>query len=300
MSDVDARLRVIARDLYAGDPAEFVDVRTARVAQARAAGDRELGTALGRLRRPTQVARLVNLLARERPDDVAALLDLGIELTEAQRRLSGDRMRELARRRSAVVGALARAAVALGTDHGITASDGAVREISQTLHAALADPATAALVRDARLSSAVHYDGLGPAGLTLAGAGPATDGPGEDRARTAADERTGLAEEYAAAQRRLDGATSAMTDAEAAARDTEVAAGELTSERDRRRADVERLRDELQVSEDELRGVEQRLQFATASARAAAAELAAAHDDLEAARSAVRALRSRPDGAPES
>ena len=56
-------LDTVADELYRLDPGDFVEVRKARVAQARKAGDRELANAIGQLRKPTVVAWTVNLLA---------------------------------------------------------------------------------------------------------------------------------------------------------------------------------------------------------------------------------------------
>ncbi|MFZ2528890.1 MAG: hypothetical protein WAX14_14760, partial [Rhodococcus sp. (in: high G+C Gram-positive bacteria)] len=89
----------IADELYGLDPNEFVAVRNERVAQAREAGDGAAATTIGKLRKPTVAAWLVNALARERTDELAALLDLGSALRTAQRRLSGDDLRTLSAQR---------------------------------------------------------------------------------------------------------------------------------------------------------------------------------------------------------
>ena len=70
-------LETAANELYALSPDEFVDHRQQLVAEARKAGDRTLATQIGKLRRPTRSAWLINLLARQEPDEVTALLELG-------------------------------------------------------------------------------------------------------------------------------------------------------------------------------------------------------------------------------
>src|SRR3954464_12036662 len=105
-------------ELYAGSPDDFIERRTALVAQARAAKDRELAKQIGALRRPTRSAWLVNLLAREDADELGALLDLGDALRAAQEQLSGAELRRLSAQRRTAVDGLARRAAALGAEHG--------------------------------------------------------------------------------------------------------------------------------------------------------------------------------------
>lgn len=78
----------VADELYGLDPAEFVEARKARVTQARKEGDRELATAIGKMRKPTLVAWVVNNFAREEPEQLEELLELGEALRDAQRHLS--------------------------------------------------------------------------------------------------------------------------------------------------------------------------------------------------------------------
>src|SRR5687768_1394812 len=114
----DALAAVVAR-LYAVPPEDFVAVRSEEVARARKARDTGLAAAIGKLRKPTLAAWLVNLLAHERPDLVAELLELAAELRDAQRELRGAELRELSTRRRATVGALAKEAARLaGPDRG--------------------------------------------------------------------------------------------------------------------------------------------------------------------------------------
>lgn len=65
---------------------------------------------------------------------------------------------------------MARQAGDLAADHGQAASENALREVGQSLHAALADPDIAEQVRAGRLVTAVSYSGMGPAGMAVVGA----------------------------------------------------------------------------------------------------------------------------------
>ena len=103
-------LEAATEQVYAATPEDFMAVRTALVAEARQAKDRELAKAIGALRKPTRSAWLINLLARSAADEVAGLLDLGEALREAQASLSGPELRRLSGERQKAVRALARRA----------------------------------------------------------------------------------------------------------------------------------------------------------------------------------------------
>src|ERR671923_54590 len=78
--------------LYALPPEQFVAGRDGLVRQLRARGEREAAAMVAVLRRPTLSLWAANWLAREAPEEVRALLGLGAELRDAQRRaLAGDR-----------------------------------------------------------------------------------------------------------------------------------------------------------------------------------------------------------------
>ncbi|MBF6236008.1 hypothetical protein IU474_02810 [Nocardia otitidiscaviarum] len=159
-------LEEVAGELYGLAPSEFVAARDERVRRAREAGDRALAGAIGKLRRPTVAAWAVNVLAREATDEVTALLALGDALREAQRKLSGEALRALTTQRQQVVNALTRKAGELAAAHDQKLSEATLREIGQTLHAALADPDVAAAVRTGTLTTATSYEGFGPATLS--------------------------------------------------------------------------------------------------------------------------------------
>ena len=65
----------IGDELYALPPPMFTAARDAAVAQARTEGDVATARQLATLKRPTQSAYLVNLLALRRPDVVTELID---------------------------------------------------------------------------------------------------------------------------------------------------------------------------------------------------------------------------------
>jgi len=240
-----------ANELYALSPDEFVDHRQQLVAEARQAGDRALATQIGKLRRPTRSAWLINLLARQEPDEVTALLELGAALQEAQQRMAGDELRQLSAQRRKAVDALARRAVELGRERGYSAPDGAIQEVSQTLQTALGDPEIAELVRSGRLNQAVTYGGFGSTDLASALAAPpstkAPSRPGKqapaEPARASDPKQRRVAEKAAAEAR--ERAAAARKAAESAESEAEAATQHADEQADR----VESLRSQLRQAE---------------------------------------------------
>ena len=132
-----------AAQLYALAPEDFVAGRTALVKRARAAKDKPLADALGALRKPTRTAWVVNLLARDDPDAVSALLDLGDQLRAAQEERDGTALRALSAQRRKAIDALVRRGTELGRQAGHAPTESTLNEVAQTLQAALGDPAVA-------------------------------------------------------------------------------------------------------------------------------------------------------------
>jgi hypothetical protein len=245
-------LETAANELYALSPDDFIERRQQLVAEARQARDRQLATEIGRLRRPTRSAWLVNLLARQEPEAVTALLELGGALQDAQQRMAGDELRQLSAERRKTVDALARRAVELGTEHGYSVPEGAKQEVGQTLQTALGDPEIAELLQAGRLMQAVTYGGFGPTDLASAlGASlpakvpsqPAKPAPTEPapaldpKRRREAEKAAKEARERAAASH--EAAESAEAEAEAATQRADELADQVESLRSQlRQAEV--------------------------------------------------------------
>jgi hypothetical protein len=244
-------LETAANELYALSPDEFIERRQQLVAEARQMRDRELATQIGKLRRPTRSAWLINLLARREPEKISALLELGNALQEAQQRMAGDELRKLSTERRRTVDGLARRAVELGQEQEYSAPDGAVQEVSQTLQTALGDQEIADLVRTGRLTQAVTYGGFGPTDLASAfGATLPTKAPSKPEKRTPAapapvpDSKQRRAAEKAAAE-----AQEQATAARQAAESAESEAAAATQQADELADRVESLRAELRQTE---------------------------------------------------
>jgi hypothetical protein len=257
--DPDELVGPAADELYGLAPEDFTAARDEQVRAARAAGDRPLAAALGRLRRPTVSAYVLNLLVRDQPEVGEQLVALGGELRRAQAELSGPALRELAGQRAQLVGALVRSARKVAATHGHRMTPAVALELEQTLHAALADPDVAAEVGSGRLVRATIRTGFDAAA-------PAAPAPARRLRAVRDDERAEdpsvvrerrrreqLAAERESLQASLDAAVEAR---DAAADAADAAAHELEhAERDRVAAAglVEDLRARLAAAEDDER-----------------------------------------------
>lgn len=151
----------MADELYALPREEFIITRDARAKQARAAGRRDLAAAIGRLRKPTSAAWMVNLLAREQPDEVRGLVDLGEALRAAHGRLDGAVLQQLSRRRHQVVHALVQQARSLARKAGYPAGEAVARDVEATVIAALTDPDAARELAAGRLATSLSITDVG-------------------------------------------------------------------------------------------------------------------------------------------
>lgn len=271
MADVG---REVLRELYAEPPERFVAARDAAVAAARAEGDRALATAIGRLRKPTVGAWLVNLLAWHAPDDLAALYAVGDELRAAQRDLRGGDLRELSARRRSVVADL----VARSRELAARARPGDAAlpwdEVTASLNAVLSDVDTAEQVRQGRLVRTTAYAGFGEPDVAWAAApaapprNPARDADRPKRAAAREAERTAQAELRAARrdEERARGAYDDAAGAEDAARarlaDVEAALAELRERKATAQAELNDRRAERQAAQRALTAATRRLQRA--------------------------------------
>lgn len=236
-------------ELYAASPDDFVERRTALVAQARAAKDRPLATAIGQLRKPTRVAWLVNVYARLAADELGSLLDLGEALQAAQEQLSATDLRRLSEQRRTMLAAATRRAVTLGESAGYTATEAVRQEVTQTLQAALADPEVAAQVRAGVVTQAQAYGGFGPMTFAPAAAQRAADEVPAEPIRDETDETDETAAAAEEAQEAAAAAEQRLHDAEAELSRAAEAAETATSTADELSAAVEALRRQLTEAE---------------------------------------------------
>ncbi|MGW1738556.1 hypothetical protein ACWCPQ_07045 [Nocardia sp. NPDC001965] len=280
-------LAEVAADLYGLAPEDFVAARRARAAAATEAGDRELAAAIAALRKPTVAAWTVNMLVRSAPGEIEALFRLGADLRTAQRQLSGARLRELTRQRRQVVDSLADRAGRVVADQGRPVSAAVLRQVSETLTAALADSEIAERVRTGTSAAAASYAGFGPVGPDLGVVRDAPEAAAGSRRKTgrsagSATERDG---HRSRAQARRQHEREQARAAEAAAQEVLTAAERAARQAADQLGATETRLVELRA---ELTAVEARHRFAREADRAARDAVRAATVELERARRRAR------------
>lgn len=164
----------VLRELYQGDPAEFVACRDRWLKQARDAGDDRLAAEIKALRKPTTAAWLVNRVSAEQRDRVDELVEVGDGLRAAQRDLRGDEIRRLDRRRSDLIRDLTERAEDVASRAGKRLGEQARRQVESTFAAAVAEPESGRRVRSGVLSGALTYSGFGLDELSVAAMRSAT------------------------------------------------------------------------------------------------------------------------------
>nr|RZI34105.1 hypothetical protein BJQ95_03568 [Cryobacterium sp. SO1] len=166
-----AALDVLARELYAIQPQDFTAARNTR-AQELKPSDAALAKQVAALRKPAPSAWVVNLLAREHPDDLTALLALGERMRTAQEQLDRDALRRLGGERRAAVTALAQAGAARAAGLGHPPTAAVLGDVEQTLLAGTSDPAAAGAVASGLLVKPLRAGGFDPVDLLGAVAVP--------------------------------------------------------------------------------------------------------------------------------
>lgn len=167
----------VAEELYALAPGEFTAARNQHAKNAKASGDKDLAEKIARLPKPSVAAWVVNLLARQRPDVVAGVIELGDALRDAQVESDRDKLKELSRKRQELLRSVAALGLSLAGESGQKVAPTAAAEVEQTLQAAMADPDAADAVLSGRLTRTLASTGIEPVDLRDAVAGPA-DVPG--------------------------------------------------------------------------------------------------------------------------
>ena len=284
MAQDEVALLAIADGLYGLVPEEFTEARDGQVDKARREGQPDAARLIKTWRRPRTSAWLVNMLARERADQLSELYDLDAALREAQQRGAGEQFRALSPQRRRIVDDLVFEARTLADNAGHRINENVVREVEATLQAALADPRAADAVRTGRLLIALSSNGFDPVnldGAVVLWTEPEPSRPIHSHPSVRTDAE------------RDDGAHARLDEARAAARD--AAAG--SAQADQALSASEQALNAAKETADELRSRVTELEEALAQARAAAGgadrELRAARRARSAAEQDVRVARRR-------
>ena len=251
---------------------EFIAARDAVVRQAADDGDRVGAERIKRLPKPSVAAWVVNHLARDHPEEVAALADLGDELRAATADRDRGRLRALDHLRRERTEGLVRIVREAGEVGGRPVSAAVLDRLTETLTAAVMDPDAAAAVRAGRLSRALQHVGFG-----------IVDEQGEDADLVALHPTEPDTDEpgLAAAERAVD-ETSAQVDRLEARRDDvrdRLRTADQAIERGQR--EVKHLDRELERLAAERDTVRQALDKAREAADEARADLSAVEDELD-------------------
>ena len=253
-------------DLYGVPPEDFLARRKELVAAAKKRGDVEAAALIGRARRPTTAAWVVNALVRADDTATARLRELSEALHQAHAGMDGAMIRELSAAQRKLVDELARTGFAATSQSSPSA---ALRDdVVGTLQAAIADPDVAA--RLGRLEKAERWSGFGDFGAVT----PVGPVPKRRAERKPAPGRTEGDAELVAAREHV---ATARTAAEVALQG-HTDAVELAAGREAKLAQARRRYEELLASVD-----------------AAEKALNAAGDQFSAAERATRAAADRRD-----
>lgn len=297
----EPQLWEVARSLYASSLPDFVGARNQLVRELKQAGDAQSAKLVSAFKKPSVAADLVNRLVRDAGGPVEDIIELGERLRAAQVEADASTLRSLDQERRALVGRAvvwARAEVARS---GGTATDTMLRDIEQTVWAAIVDARAAATVQAGVLVRPLAPGGFGEVDVTGASALD-VDVPAEPerpvrrrpskKPSSRPDPEPELARPSAAEQRARREASEALEEAQTSLRKVqhqlEKAAGEVEAA-DARRAELEDERDRLRA---ELTEVDRSLREARQEVTAGRAALKEAEKQRRTAAAEVdRALR---------
>jgi hypothetical protein len=298
----------VADELYGLAPEDFVTTRTEREKQARAAGDRDLAREIRGLGKPTVVAWLANLLARERSSELEPFLALGADLREATESLEGAELRRLSQQQHRVVQALVQEARGLARSAGRPATEPALRSLEETLRAALTDEELSAALAAGRLTDALSSSGFGAAKTGHGSRARSSKPPPAPRAtpkqasksasRSASKSRSDEGEQVRAERERrerLAAARQEVAEAEDLAGQAAEAVAEADADAERAAQSVDDLAAALDRLQQQVSDLRSEHTTAQRSARKAAAARDRAHREARAADRALGAARDRRD-----
>jgi hypothetical protein len=311
-----ASIAAALEELFDTDPSEFTKKRDELVKQLKKAGDKEAAAQIASKRKPTQMAHVLNQLARKHPDTIADLVDVGRELAREQRRAirgeGGHSLRDsIDRQRKAITEAGKKAAEVmkeLGVDPMAH-----LQEVTMALQAALIDPIVGAALEAGQLEkapeAAVGFGGpvapaSAPAVEEAAKSEPESKPAPKAKTKTKKSEPPSKIDEEAEKQREREARERAKEQELARARaahatslaEAKAVLSAAESELEKTRAAVEAAGTEAQAADLVVEKAREAASAAHREAKRLRAELATAERTLEAAEKAVTKLEaSAPD-----
>ena len=248
--------------LYAAPLGEFVAVRRELAASLKAAGHVAAATEVGAAKKPSRTAWAMNQVARRSPGELRAAFDAHAAAAAAQSKGDAAAMRETVRAFREALGAVARSSAQVAADAGIPLSATQVRQLGETVRAAIADDAARERLLAGRLVEDVDVDepfgGLDadPGPRRPKGAPSADVASAGEKARQREAERAREARERALeeARKRIAALEQEAREARIAARHAEVVARRAEDEADRARRAATALEERLEKARAELEG----------------------------------------------
>lgn len=265
----EAELREAARSLYATPLPEFITVRKRLAQELRTAGDAESARRLATFKKPSVAADFVNRLVRDGRELADEITELGVELRAAQADADAATLRGLDQQRRELLSRVVAWVRAEADKNGGTATEAVLRDVEQTIWAAVVDAHAAATVQAGMLLKPLSPGGFGEVDVSGASAieieAPVeTSRPTRRRSPKRPDARPATepaepagpsAAEIRARREATEALEAAQTSAQAAQRDLEEAA-RLSEDAEARRAELEEQRRRISA---ELADVDRRL-----------------------------------------
>lgn len=310
MTDEDP-FAALAEELYGLTPGEFTAARNDYAKQLKDEGDRELSERVKALQKPAMAAWVVNMLVRHDSEEMTQVLALGESLRQAQSDLDGDALRELAKQRRRLISAVAGKGRTLARELGQKVSESVVRQVEDTLHAAMVDTDAAAAVRTGLLVDPLEPSGLGSVKVASAVAdhtalgrsarplsevvGPAgkrkksklRSVPEPDPEERRREERRRLREEAAAT---VDGASEELASAQAELKKAEQRVSDLQAGCLQVNGEIDELRRRLDELENRLERLDEQAEEAAGERDEAAEGVALAQSVLKEAQAELDRL----------
>ncbi|MCW2831579.1 MAG: hypothetical protein JWP31_2271 [Aeromicrobium sp.] len=249
----EAPLLEIAQGLYSTPLAGFTAARNQEAERLKRSGEAGLAKQVKAMRKPTAGADLANRLSRMDADLMAQVRELGDRLRAAQAEADAAELRSLDQERRALVVASVRSARSLAEAEGGRATDASLRDVEQTVWAALIDAAAAAAFEAAVLVQPLSPGGFGEIDVSGASAVPIPVDPSREAPRRTRPRRPVQLTPSKAPAVGPTKETQAHERAREAARRALDAARAVREEADREVADVSQLVD---LSEQELTDLE--------------------------------------------
>ena len=247
--------------LLAEPPDRFVEARTARVKELKAAGQKDVAAELAKVRKPSRIVWAVGELGRRHPDEAADAVQVAADLETATSGGGGDVRALLTRFREAIASLTQRS-------DGIEGVDGS--QLGLALRSVLGDAGARQAWADGRLLD-LPAEGAFGGPSDLAALSPAPPGP---KPKAKAKRRGSSAADQAgeAAERRQ------QEEADRLAREAEEEARRLRDAVERATEEVDAARDDRSAAADEVDGLESRIADLTRELEAARTRLQAAQE----------------------